>query len=229
MIRISFFRSTIILISAVATFSSCLSPRIDIDRAVVPSERYDIEKKDDGTSIARSFSVDASLKAVTAEDWALISSSEAYQPGRGMNTEAPSCFLFYYVIKNRSKMPISDFSFEIFWNGKTIPALSPADFRKRFFGYTDGGPAPDIFRFRRLITNSLSLKDIDLEKDTIGYSFKFVLPEDSVTGLTAFYELPPEARSFQVRLLFSDGGVKKIVAFDMHRTEDRQDMPEKRK
>lgn len=229
MIRSSIFKLVLFLIPAAAFFSSCISPRVGIDRTVVPAERYDIEKQEDGTSVMHSFSVDASIKAVTPEDWAVISSSQAYQPDRGSLAGPPSCFLFYYVIKNRSKMTLRDISFEIQWNGKSVPALSQEEFRKRFFGNTGGFFSPDIFRFRRLLSNTFVLKDIDFERDSIGYPFEFILPDDTVAGLAAFNELPPEARDFQVRLLFSDGGVKKSVAFDMRRTENRQDMPEKRK
>jgi hypothetical protein len=225
MLRIRLSRFAVFLIPF---FVSCLSPGIAIDRRIVPADRFDIERQEDGTSIMHSFSVDASIKAVTPEDWDHISAARAYQPDQGSDIGQPSCLLFYYAVKNRSKLTIGDFTVDISWNGKTVPALSPDEFRKRFLARTDP-LAPDLLRFRRLLTNTLSLKDIDIDRDTIGYPFGFVLPEDTVTGFASFYELPPEARTFQVKIGFTDGGVKKSVAFDMRREEYRQDMPEKRR
>jgi hypothetical protein len=205
-------------------FFSCLSSHTPIERSTAPADSYAIEKTKDGSGIIRTSTADISCREISPADWMLVSEYNIFISQKGGKNSPPDCSIYFFVIKNRSSLPISDISFLMKCKGEIIPSLKLADIRKRFIFGKSGVNIDALFTPRRIFDDTLILNDIDFDQSSLTYPLNFILPGEGISYFIAFYTPPPDARTFTLTVSYTDATQKKIVDFEMVRTENRPDM-----
>jgi hypothetical protein len=209
--------------------TSCLSSHIPIERSTAPTDSFAIEKTKDDSGIIRTSSADISCREISISDWMLVADYNVFTAQKGGRNYPPDCSIFFFVIKNRSSQTISDISFTMKLKGEIIPSLKIPDIRKRFILGRPGADIEAIFTPRRITEDSLIFKDIDFDQSSLTYPLNFISSGEGVSYFVAFNTPPPDARSFIVTASYTDTIQKKIVDFEMVRTENRPDMQDTKK
>ena len=198
------------------------SPRREIVRDIVPEKAPELELFQDRIALIRSADCDASAMQISAENWETICRDPLFS-GKMINTDPRMlpCDLFYMTLASTSDLPITDISFSCISGTNELKALSAEELVKKASPVHSQLFIGNLLLFRRIVVRDYSFDRINYADDTIGYSFPFVVPGDTVCTFAAFPYLPPDIRKFTIRISYSHGGTKKKVDFRFVRTEHR--------
>ncbi|HEY1406875.1 MAG TPA: hypothetical protein VF857_09715 [Spirochaetota bacterium] len=202
---------------------SCLSPQIPILRELRVVERPEVDIQSDGTGVIRTPHCDISVRGVNDADWKSIASNDVFRDVGFHSTPRPPFEIFFVTIHNSTKRTLREIRFYIRTPGSTDNSLSLNELHAQC-------PSPaynraqldEIFTMRRLLTQEFRLSEIDLDKDTIGYPFPFLMPNESGALCVAFPIPSFDHRRYTISVEYQSGSEKKVVDFEIERRETRQ-------
>jgi len=215
-------KKIVIIIAAVLLIVSC-SKKYGIETSLQPVPRSDIEIKKEGCAVIRSDCCDIYLEEIDSEKWKILLGNTIYLDNdSGKTFRFPKLLFFHAIIKNTADIPIAIEEIVLNYADSAAKSLDLARLRPHV-----KSPMYDIFNFsallspRRLLEEKSCLGKIKHDTETIGYEFGFIQPSDSIVRIIAFERPPIELRTMKLVFVITLAGRKKIVDFDLVRTEYR--------
>lgn|GEM_PF-3583191 len=205
-------------------FVSCVSHQFPIQRETAIVEKPEVDLQKDGTGIIRTPHCDVSVRYIDKASWKMVASSPPFTQNRTFGSSCPPYEIFFVTIQNSTKKIIKDIRFSIQAAGYSDNSLTIEELLTE-------GTSPvyqnirisNIFSLRRLFTQEFIFNDIEFEKNSVGYPFPFILPQERGSLFIAFRIPPFEHRRYTLSVEYLAGNDKKVVDFEIARKENRLD------
>lgn len=205
-------------------FVSCVSHQFPIQRETVIVEKPEVDLQKDGTGIIRTPHCDVSVRYIDKENWKMAASSTPFNQNRTFGSSYPPYEIFFVTIQNSTKKTIKDIRFSIHTAGYSDNSLTVEEILPECTSSVYRNiRISTIFSLRRLLSQDYLFNDIDFEKNSVGYPFPFILPQERGSLFIAFRIPPFEHRRYTLSVEYLAGNDKKVVDFEIARKENRLD------
>jgi hypothetical protein len=203
-------KKNLIIYLTIITLIGCSSTgKIYFYRA---SERADTEIINGKVGLIRTIYCDIFIEHIDNNTWKYI---KKYNSFKGKGTESPSDPCFHFIVENTWNRPIVIDKIEIINKDKTAPAEDYSFIQdKNYLKSRYSVNILSLLKSRRILSDRISVKEIDFEDDTTLYRLDFIAPGDKVSFFKFFSNIPyGELSKIRVTIKYFD--LKKVIDFDI--------------
>jgi len=194
----------------------------DFIREMKPLDRADIEVKN-GRGLLRSLFANVYAEELKIEHFhKLLKIKYFRQKSKNMTYRRPPVEMFFCIVKNTWKFPVTLQSVDLSYNKKTVKNLSEKDFLKRFSSplYTSIN-IKRLFKPHRFINKKYTIDSFIKGIDVIPYEFNFIAPGDAIAYVFMFPRLSVNVRRIHLNIHLKSLNRKKKIDFEFTPLEYR--------
>ena len=189
----------------ISLFSCSSTDKISFYRA---TERDDTEIINGKVGLIRTIYCDIFIEHVDRNTWQYI---KKYNTFKGQGRETPSDPCFHFIVENT-------------WNKPIVIDIAPyEDYSfikdKNYLENRYAINISSLLNNRRILSEHISVKDIDFEYDTALYKLNFIAPGDKVSFFRFFGNIP-SGRLSKIRVSIKYSDLKKVIDFDIGRFDN---------